>query len=49
MGTPPEVVGPMVAVIAQGLNPDAVEDGPELVGHVGNVLGSFSVLSSLVV
>ena len=37
MGTLSEVIDAMVAVVTQGLDPDGVEDGPQLVGHVGNV------------
>ena len=37
VGTLSEVVDAMVAVVTQGLDPDGVEDGPQLVGHVGNV------------
>ena len=37
MGTLSEVVDAMVAVVTQGLDPDGVEDGPQLVGHVGDV------------
>ena len=37
MGTLSEVVDSMIAVVTKGLDPDGVEDGPQLVRHVGNM------------